>query len=206
MNVGERIKQLRKEKKLTLKELSHKADISISFLSDIENGRSNPSLERLKDIAEALDTTISYLLGETSDLGKRIKELRTEKNISQNEMAKILGITQQAVSAYEKGLREPDLETLKKTANFFNVSIDYLLGRSDIRNPYIPEEYAKNHKVKKRDLIQYEEFINQAGIFFMNDEVAEEDKEKLFKDISELFWKAKEINKEKYGRKKKVKE
>lgn len=148
MNVGERIKQLRKQNNLTLRELSQKADISVSFLSDIENGRSKPSLEKLKYISEALGTTISYLLGETSNLG----------------------------------------------------------SFSDIRDPYIPEEYAKNHKVKKRDLIQYEEFINQAGIFFMNDEVAEEDKEKLFKDISELFWKAKEINKEKYGRKKKVKE
>jgi hypothetical protein len=37
----------------------------------------------------------------------------------------------------------------------------------------------------------------------MDDKVADEDKEKLFKDISELFWKAKEINKQKYGRKKK---
>lgn len=64
MNVGERIKALRQDSKLTLRELSQKVDISISFLSDIENGRSNPSLERLKDIAKALDTTTSYLLGE----------------------------------------------------------------------------------------------------------------------------------------------
>jgi len=138
MNVGERIKQLRKEKNLTLRELSQKADISISFLSDIENGRSNPSLERLKDIAEALGTTVSYLLGEAP-------------------------------------------------------------------NPYIPEEYTQKHKVTKRDLMQYEDFIKQAGIFFMNDEVAEEDKEKLFRDISELFWKAKEMNKKKYAKKKKTK-
>lgn len=67
MNVGDRIKALRQERKLTLRELSQKADISISFLSDIENGRSNPSLDRLKSIAEALDTTVSYLLGEIAD-------------------------------------------------------------------------------------------------------------------------------------------
>ncbi|MGB9780652.1 helix-turn-helix domain-containing protein [Caldanaerobacter sp.] len=65
----------------------------------------------------------------------RIKDLRAEKGISQNELAKALGLTQQAISAYENGLREPDLETLQKIADFFNVSIDYLLGRSDIRNP-----------------------------------------------------------------------
>jgi transcriptional regulator with XRE-family HTH domain len=65
----------------------------------------------------------------------RIKNLRLEKNISQNELAKALGLTQQAISAYENGLREPDLETLNKLANYFNVSVDYLLGRTDIRNP-----------------------------------------------------------------------
>jgi repressor LexA len=64
----------------------------------------------------------------------RIKYLRAEKGISQNELAKALGLTQQAISAYENGLREPDLETLQKIADFFDVSLDYLLGRTDIRN------------------------------------------------------------------------
>jgi len=64
MSVGERIKKFRLGKGLTLRDLSKRIDISISFLSDIENGRSNPSLERLKDIAAALNTPISVLLGE----------------------------------------------------------------------------------------------------------------------------------------------
>ncbi|MGO5073132.1 helix-turn-helix domain-containing protein [Clostridium sporogenes] len=66
-NVGNRIKALRKEHDYTLKDLSFKTNISVSFLSDIENGRSNPSLDRLKDIAAALNTTTSYLLGENDD-------------------------------------------------------------------------------------------------------------------------------------------
>jgi len=64
MAVGERIKAFRLKKKFTLRDLSEKVDISISFLSDIENGRSNPSLERLKGIAAALDIPVSVLLGE----------------------------------------------------------------------------------------------------------------------------------------------
>ncbi|WP_366922187.1 helix-turn-helix transcriptional regulator [Metallumcola ferriviriculae] len=64
MEIGKRIKSLRKEKKLSLKQLSERTGISISFLSDIENERSTPSLERTKDIAQALNTTVSYLLGE----------------------------------------------------------------------------------------------------------------------------------------------
>lgn len=65
-SVGVRIKALRKQKGYTLKILSAKAKISISFLSDIENGRSKPSLERLQDIAVALETTTSYLMNESS--------------------------------------------------------------------------------------------------------------------------------------------
>lgn len=64
MMVGERIKSKRKELGLTLKELSSRINISVSFLSDIENCRSNPSLERLKEIAEGLGCTVSFLLGE----------------------------------------------------------------------------------------------------------------------------------------------
>ena len=48
-------------------------------------------------------------------------------------------MTQQRISAYEKGKREPDIETLKQFAEYFNCSIDYLTGKSDIRN-YDKEE------------------------------------------------------------------
>ncbi|MGL4773969.1 MAG: helix-turn-helix domain-containing protein [Clostridium sp.] len=65
--IGLRIKNLRKSKKLTLQQLATKANISISFLSDIENGRSNPSLERTQDIAKALDSSVSEILGEPSN-------------------------------------------------------------------------------------------------------------------------------------------
>lgn len=64
MSLGEHIKELRKKKGLTLRELSTKIGISISFLSDIENSRSKPSLQKLEAIAKGLDVTVSYLLGE----------------------------------------------------------------------------------------------------------------------------------------------
>ena len=139
------------------------------------------------------------------NFGKRLRKLRESKNISQVELAKVFNITSAALSQYELNKRFPDEETLHKLADYFDVSVDYLLGRTDIRAPHISDEYAKKHKVTKRDLSQYEDFIQHAGAFFMNDEVADDDKEKLFRDISELFWKAKEINKEKYGKKKKTK-
>jgi transcriptional regulator with XRE-family HTH domain len=135
-------------------------------------------------------------------LGKRLKELREEKGLLQKDVAKYLKITTSAYGYYEQGKRDPDTETLQKLADFFNVSVDYLLGRTDIKNPYINNEYREKFRVTKRDLEQYENFIKHVEAFFMNDEVGEEDKEALFRDISELFWKAKEKNKKKYEKKK----
>jgi len=134
---------------------------------------------------------------------ERMRELRKEKGISLEKLAEMMGTTKATLSRYENSKRIPNIEFVKELAKIFNVSVDYLLGRTDVRNTFIPDDYTQKYKVTKKDLLQYEDFIKNAGAFFMNDEVAEEDKEKLFKDISELFWKAKEINKEKYGRKKK---
>mgnify|MGYP000958995953 CR=1 FL=1 len=138
-------------------------------------------------------------------LGEILKKLRSERNLLQKDVAKVLNITPSAYGFYEQGERVPNAETLQKLAEYFDVTVDYLLGRTNIRKPYISESYLKNNSVTNKDLKQYEDFIKHAGAFFMDDEVNEEDKEKLFKDISELFWKSKEINKQKYGRKKKSK-
>lgn len=64
----------------------------------------------------------------------KIEELRKKMGLSQEDLAKKLNMTQQRISAYEKGKREPDLETLKLFADFFKVTTDFLLGKTDIRN------------------------------------------------------------------------
>ena len=61
----------------------------------------------------------------------KIKELREKKGISQKELADYLNITQVQISKYELGKNEPDLNTTKKIAEYFNVTIDYLLGTSE---------------------------------------------------------------------------
>lgn len=69
-------------------------------------------------------------------LGKRLKQLRDEFGFDQKEMGRKLNITSSAYGYYEQGRNEPPLETLVKIAEIFNVTTDYLLGRSDIReNP-----------------------------------------------------------------------
>lgn len=60
-----------------------------------------------------------------------ISAIRKKAGITQEELSKRLHISQQAISQYELGYREPDLETLCKMADIFEVSVDYLLGRVD---------------------------------------------------------------------------
>ena len=61
----------------------------------------------------------------------RLKELREKRNISQIKLAMDLGLNQNSISRYENGAREADYKTLILLADYFNVSIDYLLERTD---------------------------------------------------------------------------
>ena len=62
-------------------------------------------------------------------LSERLRYIRKANKKTQDEMAKMLGITRPAYTAYETGRRHPDYETLQKIASIFECSIDYLLGR-----------------------------------------------------------------------------
>jgi transcriptional regulator with XRE-family HTH domain len=66
---------------------------------------------------------------------ERLKALRKEKKLSQENMGSLLGITRQAYGKYEKNESEPDIATINKLASFFKVSNDFLLGRSDDPTP-----------------------------------------------------------------------
>lgn len=71
-----------------------------------------------------------------STLANRIKELRTERGLTQEEFGKIFGIVKSTVSLYESGKSTPDDEIKKTIAKYLNVSLDYLMGVSNLRNPY----------------------------------------------------------------------
>ena len=108
-------------------------------------------------------------------LAKKIRELRNEKGISQSSLANHLGLTQQAIAKWEKGIAEPDSVTLNKLASFFNVSVDFLLGRTNVRNPNnnTDEDFPDDVKVlmrsvskltdKQKEIVKrlVQEFINE---------------------------------------------
>lgn len=65
---------------------------------------------------------------------ERLKALRLSKDLSQMDLAKQLKISKSSINMYERGEREPGLETLEAMADYFNVDLDYLLGKSDYAN------------------------------------------------------------------------
>lgn len=73
----------------------------------------------------------------TNDIsfGKALKHLRNCKGLSQRELSKALNIAPSTLAMYELNKREPDYKTLNKIADYFQVSTDYLLGRSNDPNP-----------------------------------------------------------------------
>lgn len=65
------------------------------------------------------------------DLAPRLRQLRLEKHLRQDQVAALIGIDKSTVSAYENDLRQPSCEILVRFANLYRVSVDFLLGRND---------------------------------------------------------------------------
>jgi len=78
-------------------------------------------------------------------LGQKIKHLREELNLTQEELGKILNVSKPTISRYEANTNEPNTDTLKKIAQYFNVSIDYLLDNSNKKNPNIEINIQKEY-------------------------------------------------------------
>lgn len=88
---------------------------------------------------------------------ERLKQLRLELDKTQREIAALLGIARTTYIGYEKGERSPDLEMVDKIAGVFKVSTDYLLGRTDVREPADIDPAEKHHP----DPIEVEEFLRR---------------------------------------------
>lgn len=100
-----------------------------------------------------------------SILSERIRMLREEFPLTQFQLAEKLNIATSSISQYESGDRVPSDEIKIKLANFFDVSLDFLMGLSDIRNPYVfftLSEYFKSLTEDEiNDVIKYTMFIKK---------------------------------------------
>lgn len=102
------------------------------------------------------------------DFMKRLYELRENANLKQTELAEKVELKSSAISKYEKGLTQPNMDTLIKFAELFHVSTDYLLGISSIPNPYTTENFTPKEadiilrfrRLSKENQIRIDERIN----------------------------------------------
>lgn len=101
--------------------------------------------------------------------GKTLAILREEKNIDRMELAKVLNISYSSVSKYETDIRFPDQEILKKIADYFEVSIDYLLGRIQVRNPYAQSATEKEYIFEKPAHDSYKSDLPEEAIKQIDD-------------------------------------
>lgn len=87
--------------------------------------------------------------------GGRLKELRKEKGLTQEELAKKLQIAKSSIGMYETNKRIPEVRTLESIADYFNVDMDYLMGNTDTRRIYNYDFYTENRQNTISFLSQY---------------------------------------------------
>ncbi len=102
------------------------------------------------------------------DFSKRLKELRVKNEMSQKQLADLVNLKPSAISKYENGSTQPGIEILDKLTDIFHVSVDYLIGKSSIMNPYTtdhitPKEFdlvVRFRSLSSENKIRIDERIN----------------------------------------------
>lgn len=115
-------------------------------------------------------------------LGNRIKILREEKGLKQEDLAKEMSVSPSTIGMYEINKREPNNELVLKLAEFFNVSTDYLLGKSDIRNPEKIDDDKINIGLSTKDYTppteEQQEKIEEYAKFVLKDNLKKKEENK----------------------------
>ena len=131
-----------------------------------------------------------------AEIKDRILNLRIENSLTQSQMAKIFNVGISTISMWEQGQRIPRPNTLQDICDYFNVDMDYLMGRSDIKNRYQAglkydweEEKDIFSQLTAEELTKLEKFKNMSTVMFMNEgnDISEQDKETLATAYAEVL-------------------
>lgn len=132
-----------------------------------------------------------------------LKYLRRRENLSQLELAEKLGVSKSTISMYEVGKREPDFETLEMIADFFNVDMNFLLGKYDSENDMAKLTVRDERDIAKsleETLFQLEN--DQEGLLFSGEALDDETRELLKISLENSIRMAKITAKKKFTPKK----
>lgn len=117
----------------------------LDIQSYVEKTEIEDVIIHIESAAKSVEFMKENIQGQDVNLGSRLRELRKNFNISQEELAQYLNVGRTAISNYESGSTMPSLEILDKLANYFGVSTDYLLCRV----VDFPDLYKRNKKLRE---------------------------------------------------------
>ena len=126
---------------------------------------------------------------------KRLKELRTLRGLTQEEFGKKIGQSKSNISKYENNILEPNMQTLNLMANFFDVSVYYLIGNTDNPNSEITLTDKDEKDIAKTMQKLKEQLSNDQGLMFDGDVLDEETAKLLLAAIEQQERMIKKINK-----------
>lgn len=94
---------------------------------------------------------------------EKLKNLRKQRGITQEQLAKELGIGTSTVGMYESNIRKPSYKVLKKISNYFNVSVDYLVNEAELKNAFNLDFYIEHMQElsleDRKKVIEFIEFL-----------------------------------------------
>lgn len=136
MNIGEKIKELRKRAELSQKELGERLNVSQAMIAQYENGKRIPKIETLEKIADALNIPSFELIGDLETkrickkIGNKVQNLRKNQGLTTNDLAKLSGVDETIIQCCEDGANIIELGTLKQIvvtlgASLFSIIDDW---------------------------------------------------------------------------------
>tara|TARA_Y100000588_G_C13552112_1_gene626657 strand:+ start:142 stop:450 length:309 start_codon:yes stop_codon:yes gene_type:complete len=100
--------------------------------------------------------------------GERLKQLRKENKMLQKDLADLLKVSSSTIGMYERNQRDPDTSTLRYLADYFNVSVDFLLGRTDHRQVFSGVSENEESYLEGLDAEQIKAVKNMINAFKKN--------------------------------------
>jgi transcriptional regulator with XRE-family HTH domain len=130
-----------------------------------------------------------------SILAERLRELRKKNKMTQKDVATFLGISESGYGYYEQGRNEPSLETLRKLASKYGVSVSYITGEvSDKQNSQTPSTKDEKDIAKRMEKIR-QDLSEDDGYMLMGEPISEEAKEAIMDAMEYAIRQATRINK-----------
>ena len=162
-DISEKLKRSREEQHLTLTEVARRTGLSVSYLSELEHGKKEPSGRALAQLAKVLDVSVAefdpaFREGRPITMGDKFKLQRLEMQLSLAEAAKKVGISTGYLSEIERGDTLPAIDTLRDLATALNLPVSLLMADTG------PAVGGKVRTLRETLGLTQREVANRAGV------------------------------------------